>query len=166
MTKDRRHLRLVKTADSPRGGITIAPYHSPPFPIQGLVLEEDTWFALSSPPDFDEPADHPIRVMTEAWEAEPAEPGSVHTREGYPFRLLAVVHDLSLDPTGRSEWIEMALQRSLEVARELGLEAIGIEPLGSVHGRFPVEQFDALLHRVVGKNPDPPLDIWRIELQR
>lgn len=166
MTKDHRHLRLVKTPERPRGGITVAPYHSPPFPIQGLVLEEDTWFALSSPPDFDEPADHPIRVMTEAWEAEPAALGSVHIRGGHPFRILAVVHDLSQDPTWRADWIEQALHRSLEVAREQGLQALGIEPLGAVHGRFDAAEFDALLSRVVESDPDPPLDIWRIELQR
>lgn len=166
MTKNRSHLHLVKPADPGRGGITVAPYHSPPFPVQGLVLEEDTWFALSSSPEFHQVDDHPIRVMTEAWEAEPATPGSVHIRGGYPYRILAVVHDLSLDPTWKHEWIELALRRSLEVARGEGLQAVGIEPLGGVHGRFPVADFDALLAQIVSKDPDPPLDLWRIELQR
>ncbi len=166
MTKDRSHLHLVKPADSKRPGITISPYHSPPFPIQGLVLEEDTWFALSSSPEFQEVEDHPIRVMTDAWEAEPAVPGSVHVRGGYPFRILAVVHDLSSDPTWKIEWIEMALRRSLEVASREGLQALGIEPLGAVHGRFDPAEFDALLERIVDESPDQPLDIWRIGLQR
>ena len=100
------------------------------------------------------------------WEAEPATPGSVHIRGGYPFRILAVVHDLSLDPTWRAEWIELALRRSLEVAREEGLQAVGIEPLGAVHGRFPVADFDNLLGQIVADDPEPPLDLWRIELQR
>ena len=104
--------------------------------------------------------------MTEAWEAEPAALGSVHVRGGQPFRILAIVHDLSQDPTWRVEWIEQALRRSLEVAREQGLQALGIEPLGGVHGRFASAEFDALLSRVVKRDPDPPLDIWRIELQR
>ena len=166
MTKDRRHLRLVKPAEIERGRIVVAPYHSPPFPVQGLVLEEDTWFALSSSPEFDEPAEHPIRVLTDAWEAEPAELGSVHIRGGYPFRILAVVHDLSREPSWKIDWIELALRRSLEVARDQGFEAVGVEPLGGVHGRFPVAEFDPLLQRIVGEDPTPSLDIWRIELQR
>ena len=163
MTRDREHLRLVEPLPCQQGGVAVAPHHQPPFPVQGLVLEEDTWFALSSPPKVFEPQRHPIRVMTDAWEAEPVQPGSVHIREAHPFRILAIVHDLSLDPTWRVEWIELALRRSLKIARERGLEALGIEPLGTLHGRFPVAEFDALLRHVVNDDPGPALDIWRIE---
>jgi len=163
MSKNRRHLHLVRSTPRKRGVVTIAPHHQPPFPVQGLVLEEDTWFALSSSPKVLEPSEHPIRVMTDAWEAEPALPGSVHVRDGHPFRILAVVHDLSLDPTWRVEWIELALRRSLEVARKRGLQALGIEPLGTVHGRFPVAEFDALLDKVLQDAPVPDLDLWRID---
>jgi len=163
MAKDRSHLRLVSSPVRQRGGVTIAPHHQPPFPVQGLVLEEDTWFALSSSPKFLEPRRHPIRIMTDAWEAEPALPGSVHIRDRHPFRLLAVVHDLSQDPTWRIEWIEQALRRSLEIARERGLRALGIEPLGTVHGRFPVADFDTLLEEIVREDRAPALDLWRIE---
>jgi len=166
MAKDRSHLRLVHLPARNRSGVTIAPHHQPPFPIQGLVLEEDTWFALSSSPKVLEPREHPIRVMTDAWEAEPAQPGSVHIRDRHPFRLLAIVHDLSQDPTWRVEWIELALRRSLEIARERGLHALGIEPLGTVHGRFPVADFDALLDRVIRDDPAPGLDLWRIDPRR
>jgi hypothetical protein len=130
------------------------------------VLEEDTWFTLSSAPTLLEPTEHPIRVMTDAWDAEPAQPGSVHVRDRHPFRLLAVVHDLSADPTWRVEWIEEALRESLEIARERGLEALGIEPLGTVHGRFPVADFDQLLARVLRDSPAPGLDLWRIDPRR
>lgn len=162
MSRDRRHLRLVEIPPK-RGLPTVAPHHQPPFPVQGLILEEDTWFALSSPPKVRESREHPIRVMTDAWEAEPAEPGSVHVREAHPFRILAVVHDLSQDPTWRPEWIELALRRSLRVARKRGLDALGIEPLGAVHGQFPTAEFDALLRRVVEEQSGAALDIWRIE---
>lgn len=166
MTKDHGHLRLVNSPARKRGGVTIAPHHRPPFPVQGLVLEEDTWFALSSSPKVLEVREHPIRVMTDAWEAEPAPPGSVHVRDCHPFRILAVVHDLSRDPTWQVEWIELALRRSLAVARERGLQALGIEPLGAVHGRFPVAEFDALLNRVLTDDPAPGLDLWRIDPRR
>jgi len=166
MTRDPHTLRLIKSPPRRRGGVTIAPHHRPPFPVQGLVLEEDTWFALSSSPKVLEPREHLIRVMTDAWEAEPALPGSVHIRDRHPFRLLAIVHDLSRDPTWRVEWIELALRRSLEIARARGLQALGIEPLGTNHGRFPVADFDALLSRVIREDPAPGLDLWRIDPRR
>ncbi len=166
MSRDRRHLRLIKTERSAGGGITVAPYPNPPFAVQCLVLEEDTWFALSSPARVFASPEHPIRVMTDAWEAQPAEPGSVHVRGRYPFRLLAVVHDLSLDPSWRRDWIETAISRSLEVARELGFTAIGVEPLGAVHGRFPIADFDDLLENAVKRHAPPTLDVWRIDPRR
>ena len=166
MPENRRRFRLVHSPAKQAGGITIAPHHHPPFPVQGLVLEEDTWFALSSSPTIPETPEHPIRVMTDAWAAEPALPGSVHIRNRHPFRLLAIVHDLSQDPTWRAEWIEEALRRSLEIARERGLQALGIEPLGTVHGRFPVAAFDALLEKVLQDTPAPGLDLWRIDPRR
>ena len=163
MTQVRQHLRLVKTPTKKRAAFTVAPYHSPPFRVQGLILEEDTWFALSTPPRVRQPRSHPFRVLTEAWEAEPVPPGSVHIRGSNPFRILAVVHDLGRDPTWRLDWVEQALRRSLAAAREQGLEAVGIEPLGSVHGRLPTEDFDILLERVVTCAAAPPLRVWRIE---
>ena len=166
MAKDRSHLRLVKTPSKEPGTVEVAPHHLPPFPIQGLILEEDTWFALSSSPKVREPREHPIRVLTDAWDAEPVQPGTVHVRSGHPFRILAVVHDLSQDPTWRIEWIELALRRSLRVARERGLQALGIEPLGGVHGRFPAAEFDTMLHRILSEEPEPALDLWRIAPQR
>jgi len=166
IAKKRPPLRLVRSPRGGRGVVTIAPHHQPPFPVQGLVLEDDTWFALSSAPTVLEPREHPIRVMTDAWEAEPAEPGSVHVRDRHPFRILAVVHDLSMDPTWRVEWIELALRRSLEVARQRGLQALGIEPLGTVHGRFPVDEFDSLLDLILKDDPAPGLDLWRIDPRR
>lgn len=166
MPIDRRGFRLVRSPAKKAGGVIVAPHHQPPFPVQGLVLEEDTWFALSSSPTILEGREHPIRVMTDAWHAQPAIPGSVHIRDRHPFRLLAIVHDLSKDPTWRVEWIEEALRRSLEIAQERGLRALGIEPLGTIHGRFPVGEFDCLLNRVLTEMPMPELDLWRIDPRR
>jgi len=164
MTRDRRHLRLVKPPSETTAAFTVAPFHSPPFPVQGLILEEDTWFALSASPEVRETSTHPIRVMTDAWEAKPASPGTVHLRSSNPYRILAVVHDLSEDPTWRIEWIEEALYKALELAGERGLQAVGVEPLGAIHGRYPIADFDRLLERALSAGPTPStLRVWRIE---
>ena len=164
MKRNGRPLRLVPPVVEKRPAYTVAPFHSPPFSVQALILEEDTWFALSHSPEFRPTSAHPIRVMTDAWEARPVPPGSVHVRQSNPYRILAIVHDLAEDPTWRVEWIEEALRQGLATACDCGLRAIGIEPLGAVHGRYPVADFDVLLERVLDSEPSwSALRIWRIE---
>ena len=159
----RRHLRLVDGGARRQPPITVAPPWSQPFPVDALILEEDTWLALSAAPEIHEPAVHRIRTMTEAWEAEPAAPGSILVRPGVPLRILAVVHDLSVAPSWREEWIHAALRRSLAEAQRRGLSALGIEPLGAVHGRFPPPAFDALLSELLESEAAFPKAVWRID---
>lgn len=158
--------RLLRSAAARPGRVVVAPRSRPPFAVDALVLEEDTWLALSAAPLVREPAEHPIRTMTAAWEAEPAEPGSIRMRSGRPLRILAVVHDLSLDPSWRVEWIDAALRRAFAEARRRGLGAVGVEPLGAVHGRFPEPEFDALLDRTLRAEAEQPRAVWRIEPAR
>lgn len=157
------HLRLVGRPE--RSRVKVAPRRLQPFPVDALVLEEDTWFALSAAPEVGAPSVHPLRTLTEAWEAEPAEPGTVHVRPGFPLRFLAVVHDLSLEPTWQVRWIEAALRASLVEAQRRGLASLGIEPLGAVHGRFSLESFDSLLAELLSTDVEWPKAVWRIELE-
>jgi len=108
---------------------------------------------------------HPVRTMTEAWEAKPTAPGSVLVRPGVPLRILAVVHDLSMAPSWREEWIHAALRCSLAEAQRRGLAFLGIEPLGAVHGRFPTAAFDALLRQLLETEAAGLKAIWRIDHQ-
>jgi len=157
------HLRIVESGARRRPPITAAPPWSQPFPVDALILEEDTWLALSAAPEIHEPVVHPVRTMTEAWEAEPAAPGSIVIRPGVPLRILAVVHDLSMAPSWREEWIHAALRRSLAEAQRRGLSALGIEPLGAVHGRFPPSAFDALLSELLENEAGFLKAVWRID---
>jgi len=159
----RRRLRLVESGARRRHHITIAPPSSQPFPVDALILEEDTWLALSAAPEIHEPVVHPVRTMTEAWEAEPAAPGTILVRPGVPLRILAVVHDLSMAPSWRKEWILAALRRSLTEAQRRGLSFLGIEPLGAVHGRFSPTAFDAMLRELLESEAAFLKAIWRID---
>jgi len=156
-------LRLVDGGAQRRPRITVAPPSSQPFPVDALILEEDTWLALSADPEIREPVVHAVRTITEAWEAEPAAPGSILVRPGVPLRILAVVHDLSMAPSWREEWIHAALRRSLAEAQRRGLSALGIEPLGAVHGRFSPPDFDALLRELIESEAACLKAIWRID---
>ena len=122
-----------------------APRHDPPFPVEAVVLEEDTYLVLSARKRLPERSEHPIRVMTALWEAEPESPGTLVVRPGLRPELLAVVHDLSQEPSWRDEWIEQALHHALEEAERRRIIALGMEPLGCVHGRLHLERFEELL---------------------
>jgi hypothetical protein len=100
--------------------IVPAPEDQPPFPVDALAVEDDTYFVLGADPEVREPNEHPIRLWKQIHEAEPAAPGSVSVKEGEdggPTRFLAVVHDLSQEPSWREEWVAQALG---EVLRETG----------------------------------------------
>jgi hypothetical protein len=120
-----------------------------PFPVDAVVVEDDTYGVLGADPLFREPIDHPIRIWTELHELEPATPGTVTLEHGRTPRLLAVVHDLSGDPSWREEWVSSALAASLRQAERLRVESLGVQALGTIHGRLGPERFLELLRSVV-----------------
>ncbi len=125
--------------------IIAAPPSSPPFVPDALVAEEDTFLVLSAEPEIREAELPRLRVFHEAFTARPAEPGTVIVREGRPVRLLAVVHDLSVVPTWREEWVASALAGVLREAGARGWRTLATPPLGRVHGSLPVETFLVVL---------------------
>jgi hypothetical protein len=129
--------------------VVVAPRSQPPFEVDALALEDDTYHVLSASPDYREPKEHPIRLWTEVHEQEPAEPGSVIVKAGTPPRLLAVVHDLSQEPTWREAWVVATLEGVLREAERQAITHLGLEPLGGVHGRLRPERFAALLREAL-----------------
>jgi hypothetical protein len=147
---ERKNVRLV-----------VAPLDEPPFAVDAIALEEDTWLVLSADPEFRPVAEHPIRVHTAVWQAEPAVPGSVVVRQGRPLELLAVVHDLAQDPTWREEWVGQALQRVLREAERRTIAALGLPILGSLHGAMSAAGFLARLEEAIAAvSPDSLPRIW------
>ena len=140
--------RAVPSGAEPRGGaqIVVAPRSRPPFEVGAHALEDDTYHVLSASPELREPTEHPIRVWTAVHEQEPAEPGSVIVKAGTPLRLLAVVHDLSEEPTWREAWVAAALEAVLREAERRAITHLGLEPLGAVHGNLRPDRFVSMLH--------------------
>jgi hypothetical protein len=136
-------------------GVTIRawPTLEAPDGVEAVAREEDTFLVLSADPEPRPPVEHPLRILTAAMEQEPSPPGSVVVREGRPLRLLAVVHDLSRDPTWDEAWILAALRALLEETGRRGLRSLATEPLGSRHGRLPIERFLALLGTALREAP-------------
>lgn len=129
--------------------IVASPEHSPPFKVDAMAFEEDTWLVMSADPKVCEPEKHPIRLMTDLIEAQPEPVGSVLVKGKNPLRFLAIVHDLNLDPTWREKWIESALEKIFYKAEQLGLKAIGLQLLGTLHGRLDKKRFIDLLGHAI-----------------
>jgi hypothetical protein len=142
----------------------MAPREQPPFQIEAMVVEEDTYLVLSTDPRAGEPhPEHPIRVMTSLLEVEPKEPGTLLVRDRVPLELAAIVHDLDEEPSWREEWIVSALDRALAEAERRRLRAIGLEMLGSIHGRLARPRFLQILRQALQRsNPRQLERIWLI----
>ena len=153
-TIDRPELRLIRGArqfEMSVGSIRLvaAPEDSPPFPVDALAAEEDTFLVLSADPVVREPKEHPVRLMTRVIETQPEPPGSVLVKGKDPLRLLAIVHDLNREPSWREEWVASALDGIFRVAKERKLRSIALPMLGTKHGSLEKQIFAELLRNAL-----------------
>ncbi len=159
-----RSLRLIRGGRRGRGAgprIVAAPRNRAPFPVDAVVEEEDTWLVLSAPAEVPARPEHPLRLMTALWEAEPLEPGTVVVRPGTPLRMLAVVHDLERQPTWEEAWVAAALEEVLRLVDQRSLHAVAMPPLGARHGDLDLERFTQLLHQALERRPAAALErLW------
>lgn len=133
--------------------VSVAPKDLPPFPVEAAVREEDTYLVLSSPaaPSLRAAGLDPEELVAELRGFRPARPGTVVVRRGDVLELLAVVHDLSREPTWRREWVRAALQAALAEAELRELTALSVPLLGARHGSMPAEELCALLVSSMGE---------------
>ena len=141
--------------------IVAATEDRPPFSVEAVAFEEDTWLIMSADPKVCEPEEHPIRLMTDLINTAPLPVGSVLVKGGKPLKFLAVVHDVDQDPTWRESWIEKALLEIFSEAETRRLGAIAIPLLGTLHGRLPPTRFIHLLDRALQQSPTNYLErLW------
>ena len=129
--------------------IIAAPENKPPFEVDAIAYEEDTWLIMSADPKICQPEEHPIRLMTDLINAQPETVGSVRVQGRNPLRFLAVVHDVNLEPTWKEEWIEKALVNIFGEAERRKMKAVAVPMLGTRHGRLDPKDFTALLGRAL-----------------
>lgn len=142
--------------------VVVSSRNRSPFPVDAVVVEDDTYGVLGADPLPREPIDHPIRIWTELHELEPARPGTVKLGHGRTPRLLAVVHDLSRDPSWKEAWVSSALAAALSRAERLRARSLGLQALGTIHGRLAAQRFLELLRAVLAQ--EAPLFVRRIWL--
>ncbi len=159
-------LQLLPSDLEPRQRIVsiswaVAPPEAPPFPVDAVAEEEDTYLVLSAEATVREPRQPLLKVLAEVHAARPLDPGSVVVRDGRPLRLLAVVHALDEEPTWREEWIAEALRGIFRETGRRRLRSLGLPLLGSVHGRLAIGRSLELIRRVLDEAlPDHLEHLW------
>lgn len=129
--------------------IVSTPESAPPFEVDALALEEDTFLIMSAARQVIEPQEHPIRIMTEAINFKPAPVGKVLIRGQKPLHFLAIIHDLNQRPSWKEEWISGALGEIFRLAEQRQLHRIALQPLGTIYGQLTIERFAVLLSAVL-----------------
>jgi hypothetical protein len=125
--------------------IVAAPEAAVPFEIDARAYEEDTFLIMSADPACAGPEEHPIRLMTQLIETRPEPVGSVRVTGQRPLRFLAIVHDVNQDPTWKAEWVKSAIEEIFRETEKRELNAIGLPPLGTLHGKLSIQRFIELL---------------------
>jgi hypothetical protein len=133
--------------------VVAAPDGRPPFKVDAVAVEEDTFLVMSADRKVPDPNEPLIKIMTRVIETQPKAPGSLLVKGGSPLRFLAVVHDLNEEPTWRAEWIERALGAIFREAERRKLRSIALPFLGTVHGSLEKERFLLLLRSALEKIP-------------
>jgi len=133
--------------------IVAAPQEAPPFEVEAMTHEEDTFLIMDADPETIPIEIHPIRMMAELENFSPQEVGSVIVRKGSPIRLLAVIHDVDKEPACREIWITQALQNIFQEVERLGLRTLGMPLLATRHGRLPLKRFARLLGQALSEAP-------------
>ena len=146
------HLRVVK-----------APRADAPFPIQAIAVEEDTSLVLSADIEVRDPRQHPIRLMTELYNDPQRLPGSIVVKNTCPTYLLAIVHDFDQQPSWQAAWIVSCLENIFEICAQRQISALGLEPLGTKHGRLGENTFLQLLRKSMqSTEPNSLRRLWLI----
>ena len=129
--------------------VVAAPKDSPPFPVEAMVFEEDTFLVMSADPTPKDPKVPMVKIMTSLIETQPRVPGTVVLQGKSPLRMLAIVHDFNQDPSWKEEWIETVLVRVFQEAENLGLQSLALPPLGTVYGSLSKRRFTEFLVRAL-----------------
>ena len=147
--------------------IVAAPEDVPPFRVDAVAAEEDTFLALSAKPKACENNEHPIRMMTKVFELRPEPPGKILVKGRNPLQFLAIVHDLNREPSWKEEWISNALEGIFREAERRRISSLALPMLGTRYGSLENERFLMLLRNSLEQNPLKNLKhIWLMTPQK
>lgn len=140
--------------------IGIVPLEAPAPAVDAVVIEQDTHCLLAVEPSIIEPEENLTQMANQLSEFVPYKGGAVVVKRAEPLQLFAIVHDLDLAPSWQETWIAAALDATLKLAGERHLKRLGMAPLGTLHGHFPLERFIELLVAGIARHREGAEQIW------
>ncbi len=143
----------------------ISPENLSPFPVQAIIQEQDTSLVLEPDDELRDPGDDkPLWYDANKIDLlESHQPGDVIIKSFNPMYLLAIVHNLDLSPSWKTEWIETALSKALAITEEKGISAIRLPVIGAQYGHFELDKFIDILKQAANKNEGNNLKkIWLV----
>ena len=146
-TPELRVIRGSLSCKMPLGNLQIvaSPKDAPPFRINALAFEEDTFLVMSADTTVRDPEESMVRIMSRLMETRAAVPGSVLVRGEDPLQFLAIVHDFNEDPLLKEEWVLSALESILRASENLRLRSLALPLIGTHYGFIKTERFADLL---------------------
>jgi hypothetical protein len=132
--------------------IVSAPKDSPPFEVDAIALEEDTYLIMSADLEIFKPDEHIIRIMNNLLKTKPEQVGSVVVKGKNPFKFMCIVHDVNQDPTWKDEWIISAFIKIFEEAERRKVRSIAIPMIGTLHGTLQKQLFVEFLKIALEEN--------------
>jgi hypothetical protein len=125
-------------AETTMGTITVIaePPARPPFNPEWTILEEDTHRVLSAPPEISAERGSLRSALDAVRNDEALEVGTIAVRQR---TLLAIVHDLSAEPSCRPAWIASALERAIDELRRRKARTVALPLLGTSHGSIRLD---------------------------
>ena len=147
--------------------IVVAPKAVAPFDIDAVVEEQDTALILSESGNITTSDNKPAWFLANKLESQSLlKSGSVIKRDGETLRLLAIVHDLDVEPSWSSEWIEQALDNIFKVSAIEGISSLQLPVLGAQYGRFSMQEFLQLFVIAINKAQGKLKKIWLVVPQQ
>ena len=125
--------------------IVVAGRGSPPFPVELIAFEEDTYLVLSAGNLAREIREETSELLGEMSHFDPLDRGTV-VKKGQ--RLYAVVHDLDQHPSCDKYVVRQALSEIVRICNEGDIHSIAIEPLGCIHGQLENDWFLGQLREI------------------
>jgi len=129
--------------------VIIGPQNEPPFTVDAIAVEDDTYNVLSAHPDFHVSRGSVKQALDTLERTEPHELGSVVVRTGRPLIFQAIVHDLSRDPTCSERSIERALAAIFEEAERREVKTIALAPIGTRYRSIDEPRFLELFNEAL-----------------
>lgn len=143
--------------------IVTAPEYEPPFRVDALVSEEDTFLIMAPDNEIRDSSIGIHELKNHVTEMEPVTPGTVIVKEGSPMRFLAVVYDFDREPHWNEEWVRDALNAIFQETEKHKLSSIALPLIGTLHSSLKRKRFAALLSSSLDTlRPNYLKNIWII----